>query len=235
MGTNMRPLSFKAIACSLLLTISTGAKAMPGTTPSDRCSCAADTTESAVSYKYKERVDRSIQRWHKLMPTLFTLQFAGDIGMFSAGFGWNYGKSKQWETHMLFGYLPPRQNYSHYWTFTLRETYNPWRINIGKLWSVTPLSVNMSINSILHGDFWMSEPERYPSGYYGFSSRMRFHIGFGQRFSFNIPESRCYLHSKLSVYYEVSTCDLYIRQKFLNSAIPFSDIIVLGAGVIISL
>lgn len=231
----MKLLNFKVIAVAVIfaLTFAINAKGQSDKEVVD--SCEKTVSEISCTYKYKQRVDNRMRGWQNLMPRLFTLQFAGDIGMFSAGIGWHYGKSKQWETHALFGYLPPRQNYSYYWTFTLREVYNPWKIRIGELWSITPFSVNLSINSILHGDFWMSEPDRYPSGYYGFSSRMRFHLGFGQRFTFNVPENKRYLHSKISVYYEVSTCDLYVRQKFLNSAIPLKDIIALGIGVIYTL
>lgn len=231
----MKPLNFKTVSVAILLALIFSINARSQSNEN-----GADTREKVVngnpgSYKYKQRIDNRMRGWQRLMPRLFTLQFAGDIGMFSAGIGWHYGKSKQWETHALFGYLPPRQNYSHYWTFSLREIYNPWKIKIGEQCSVTPFSVNLSINSILHGDFWMSEPDRYPNGYYGFSSRMRFHLGFGQRLSFNIPENKRYFHSKISVYYEVSTCDLYVRQKFLNSAIPFKDIIALGVGIIYTL
>lgn len=95
-----------------------------------------------------------------------------------------------------------------------------------------PLTVSLSLNSIIHGDFWASEPDRYPHGYYGFSSRLRFHLGVGQRFSFDIPRSLRFLSSSISVYYELSTCDLYVRQKILNSSIPLRDILVLGIGAV---
>jgi len=185
--------------------------------------------------KYKQRLNKRINRWQNIMPNIFTLQFAGDIGMLSAGVGWDYGKSSQWETHVLIGYLPHRHRYQHYWTLTLREMYNPWSIKAWQSVAISPLSVSVSLNSILHGDFWTSEPERYPKGYYGFSSRVRFHLGLGQRFTYHIPERKRYLHSKISLYYEVSTCDLYVRQKWLNSSIPLKDIITLGIGMIYTL
>ena len=34
----------------------------------------------------------------------------------------------------------------------------------------------------------------------------------------------------MSLYYEVSSCDLYIRQKFMSSSIPLKDILCLGIG-----
>lgn len=222
----MRRLSFRGVVVGLLL--------MSGVASS--AGCLADTTvvsDDAVARNeaYHERLVRRAERWNKLIPNIFTLQFAGGIGMFSAGFGWDYGSSDQWETHVLVGFTPKRYDYQTYWTLTLREMYNPWKIRLGKGWSMKPLSVNLAVNSILHGDFWMSEPDRYPHGYYGFSSRMRFHLGLGQRFTFAIPEHKRWISSSLSVYYEVSTCDLYVRQKFLNKKIPLKDIITLAVGL----
>ena len=133
---------------------------------------------------------------------------------------------------MLVGFLPKRYKYHHYWTFTVRETYSPWNLRIKNQWSVKPLTVSLSLNSILHSDFWTSQPDRYPDGYYGFSTRIRFHLGLGLRFSYDIPESKRFLGRRISVYYEISTCDLYVRQKVLNSYIPLKDILSIGAGLI---
>jgi len=185
--------------------------------------------------KYEQRLERREKTWQKLIPDLYVLQYGGGISSISAGVGWDYGKSKQWETHILFGFVPRKQSHSHYWTFNLRETYTPWGIQIGRITKYKPLSVSLLVNSILHGDFWMSEPDRYPHGYYGFSSRMRFHLSVGQRWSFAIPRDKRLLPSQLSLYYEVSTCDLYVRQKFLNSSIPIKDILSLGFGVIFTI
>lgn len=218
----MKWLSFRIIAVVMLLS------QLPFASWADEASGGPISGMSA----YQERLLRRQQRWKKLIPNLFTLQYAGDIGMLSAGFGWDYGPKNKWETHILFGYLPPRCNHQHYWTFTLREIFSPWNIRFNERWSLKPLSVNLSISSILHDDFWTSEPERYPSGYYGFSSRVRFHLGLGQRLNFHIPEERRYLSRTVSVYYEISTCDLYVRQKFLNSSIPLKDIIVFALGFI---
>lgn len=181
---------------------------------------------------YERRLASREERWKRLIPNMFTLQYAGGIGMISAGCGWDYGRSVQWETHMLFGFIPRRYVYPAYWTFTLRESYVPWRIRFDSRWSIRPLTVSLSVNSMLHGDFWTSEPDRYPKGYYGFSSRVRFHLGFGQRVTFTIPEHRRIIGKEISLYYEISTCDLYVRQKVLNSKIPLKDIIIIGIGAI---
>lgn len=193
---------------------------------------AITESDSIAIKKYEQRLQTRLNRWKRLIPNLFTVQYAGGTGMFSVGPGWDYGSSNQWETSVLIGYLPRKYSHPHYWSLTVKENYLPWRIAVGH-WpvEVRPLAVSVSINSVLHGDFWASEPDRYPSGYYGFSSRVRFHLGLGQRFTFNIPPHKRYLGRQFSIYYEVSTCDLYVRQKILNHRIPLKDIITLGLGI----
>lgn len=203
--------------------------------------CIADTTlkskadsceiERMVNEKYHKRIDRYMRRWASLVPNKYTLQYAGDIGMLSVGVGWGYGKRQQWETHVMMGYLPKNHTPDEYWSFTLKQIYIPWSIRLNRLLSVEPLYCTVFINSILSSDFWTKEPDRYPKGYYGFSSKMRFHVGLGQKVTIHIPTEKRYLADKFSVYYGVSTCDLYVRQKFLNSSIPLKDIICLAVGI----
>lgn len=194
---------------------------------------AADDADSLRIARYEQRLEQRLNNWKRLIPNLMSLQYAGGIGTVSAGVGWDYGPSDNWETHVLVGYLPRKYHHDEYWTFTVRENYLPWRLGfLGEKYRIAPLCVSLSVNSILHSDFWTSEPDRYPSGYYGFSSRIRFHLGIGQRFTYNIPLERRYLGRQISVYYEISTCDLYVRQKMLNGSIPLRDIIILGAGII---
>ncbi len=188
--------------------------------------------ETPETMRYHERLMKRQQRWDRLIPNLFILQYAGDIGMFSAGIGWDYGSSNQWETHLALGYLPSHQKYHYYWTFTLREVYLPWNVKIRNNWQFKPLAVSLAVNSMLSGEFWTSEPDRYPSGYYGFSSKLRFQLGLGQRISWSIPEHHRFLSQKIAFYYEIVTCDLYVRQKILNKKIPFKDIFALGLGFV---
>lgn len=190
-------------------------------------------SDSVKASKYEQRLTRGKEFWQRLAPNLYSVQFAGGMGMFSAGVGWDYGSSDQWETHLSVGFLPNRYGNPVYWTATLKENYMPWRVAIGHSpIELRPLCVALGLNSILHGDFWTSEPDRYPGGYYGFSSRLRFILGVGQRLTVNIPYERRRLGRQLSVYYEVSTCDLYVRQKVLCGSIPLKDIITIGIGVI---
>lgn len=194
--------------------------------------CAV-SQDSLANEKYERRMQTRDNMWRSLIPDITVLQFAGGTGMFSLGTGWVYGKSDNWETTVNLGFIPRKYNDRPYWVFSVKENYLPWRIALGRTpLEVRPLCVTFGLSSILHGDFWTSEPDRYPKGYYGFSSKIRAHIGVGQRFSLNIPYERRRLGRQISFYYEVSTCELYIRQKIMSGKIPLKDIIILGVGLI---
>ena len=181
--------------------------------------------------RYEKRVDRMKRRWNNLVPNLSTLQYAGDIGMLSLGIGWDYGKRNQWETYLMLGYVPKQNGIEEMYTLTLKEIYTPWTIRINKRFGFSPLFATFMINTTLNGEFWTSEPDRYPKGYYGFSSKVRFHLGIGQKFKIFDVQKKSHWFKDMAVYYEISTCDLYIRQRVLNSYIPWEDILVLGVGI----
>lgn len=189
-------------------------------------------TQKNVS-AYEHRMALRVERWNKLIPHMAMAQYAGGIGTVSVGSGWSYARGHCLETHLLFGIIPKQYNRNFYWTMTLRELWMPWRLHVGQSgFEVRPLTVSLGMSSILHKDFWNRQPDRYPSGYYSFSTRLRCIFGLGQRFSYNIPESRRVWGRRISFYYEVSICDLYVRQAVLYDGIPFGDLLTIGVGLI---
>lgn len=194
-------------------------------------------TQVAVSYRYDKRVHRYRMGWDKLIPTHTALQYAGSIGFLSAGFGWDYGKHRQWETTLLFGYLPRYNSDKGRLTFTLKQNYTPWSRNLTEQLSVEPLTCGLFFNTIASDEFWTNEPDRYPKGYYGFSTRVRTHLFLGQRLTWNIDHSRDrrLLAKSITAYYELSTCDLYVVSAFTNRYLKPHDILSLAFGVKVQL
>ena len=109
--------------------------AVAGSVP-EMYASGADTIETPKP-RYIQRIVSRETLWSKLMPRILTVQYAGGIGMFSVGPGWEYGRSKQWETHLMIGFTPKRYNYHTYWTLTLREIYNPWQVDINGKAAIT--------------------------------------------------------------------------------------------------
>lgn len=189
-------------------------------------------TAQTDSLGYDLRVHRYRQHWAALIPTQFVLQNAGNMGVVSAGIGWSYGKRGQWETQLLFGYVPKYQSARGKLSMTLKENYIPWSLSLGKGVSVEPLSASLYLNTVYGHEFWQSQPGRYPDKYYeALSTKLRLNVAAGQRFTYVIPRNRRKRVKSISLFYEIGTCDLYLRSLFIDGNHGLSDILGLSLGV----
>ena len=191
----------------------------------------ADSVDSAKYTSYERRTDHYRNFWRKVIPNQFTAQYAGSIGVAALGVGWHYGKHKNWETDLLLGFVPKYYSAENKVTFTVKERYVPWHLNIGSRWMVEPLTTGLFFTSIFGEDFWSKEPSRYPDRYYGFSTRVRANIFMGERITYRIPSKKRHFFRSISAYYELSTCDMYIISAIPNKNIRLSDILSLSFGL----
>jgi hypothetical protein len=77
---------------------------------------------------------------------------------------------------------------------TLKRNYFPWKIPIGKKnFSFEPLVTGIYFTTIFEHQFWRTEPDYYPSGYYGFSTKLRISIYLGRRFTLAMPSHKRFL------------------------------------------
>ena len=167
--------------------------------------------------RYDRRVHRYRRHWEALIPTHTKIQFAGNMGLLSFGTGWDYGRRNQWETDVFFGVLPKYDSKRTKLTFTVKQNYLPWSLQIKQSrFSVEPLACGMYLNTVFGDEFWVNEPERYPKGYYGFSSKVRIHAFLGQRITYDIDPQRRFTAKEITFFYEISTCDLYVVSAFTN-------------------
>jgi hypothetical protein len=233
MDTHIKLLISDFLALSLACTICVSAHTdRPEATLPDALDLASVSAPDSLEIRnYDKRLHRYRKSWGNLIPTHLKCQYAGDIGFISIGAGWDYGHHSQWETDALFGYLPKYDSAKSKFTFTLKQNYLPWSLTINNRFSAEPLSCGLFLNSVLNNQFWYSEPDRYPKGYYNFNLRVRIHIFLGQRFTYTIPRNRRLFCKSITAYYEVSTCDLYVASAFTNRYLKLKDIICLGMGV----
>ncbi len=182
--------------------------------------------------EYDKRVHRYRKHWERLIPTQFVIQNAGNMGFLSMGPGWSYGKRSQWETHLLFGFIPKYKSSRAKVTITLKENYIPWSIYVGKGVQIEPLRVGLYLNSVIGREFWREQPSRYPNDYYEFlSTRFRLNVFAGQGVTKIVPMSHLRFVKSVTLFYELSTCDLYIRSKYMDSNVGFWDIVGLSLGI----
>lgn len=190
-----------------------------------------EVTPNASVNRYDRRVERYRKHWEKLIPTHSKLQFAGNMGLLSMGMGWDYGKHNQWETDWLFGFIPTYSSQRAKITMTLKQNYIPWSVYLGKNISAEPLECGLYFNTVFGDEFWVKEPERYPRGYYGFSSKIRTHVFLGQRLTYKIDSPKRFFAKEMTLFYEISTCDLYVVSAATNSSLKPSDYLSLSFGV----
>lgn len=186
---------------------------------------------SSHSNEYDRRIHSYRKAWNALIPTHTKLQYAGGMGLFSGGIGWDYGKRGQWETDILLGVIPRYSSKHFKFTLTLKQSYIPWSIYLCKNFNLEPLECGLYFNTVFSDKFWTKEPERYPQGYYGFSNRVRTHVFIGQRLKIDIPEKARFSSKSLTLFYEISTCDLYVASAFRNSYLKPEDYLSLSLGM----
>lgn len=190
------------------------------------------TSDSNVSVSgYEQRKMRFARGWSNLIPKYAKVQYAGGMGLLSIGTGWEYGGNRQWETDILFGFIPKHSSRKARATFTLKQNFTPWRLALGGNFAVEPLSTGIYFNTVFGGEFWMKNPERYPKGYYWFSTRMRIHVFIGPRMRYTIPEQKRLFCSAITLFCELSSCDTYIIQAVKNSYITPADYLRMSVGL----
>lgn len=184
-----------------------------------------------VSARYVRHRRHVAEGWMRVVPNQVTLQYAGSIGLASAGIGWHYGRARHWETELLVGFVPRYHARHAHSTFTLKQRYVPWHCRISSRWTFQPLTAGLFFNTISGSEFWRREPDKYPKSYYGFSSKIRTNVFLGERIRYAVPSRRRVLHSAVSAYYELSSCDLYIVSKATNKSYPWSRTLSLAFGL----
>lgn len=186
---------------------------------------------TATVSRYDNRVHHYRQAWGVLIPTHIKLQYAGGMGLLSAGIGWDYGRHGQWETDLLFGFIAKHSSRRAKMTMTLKQNFIPWSISLGRGFSLEPLTTGIYFNTVFGGEFWNRQPERYPSGYYTFSTRIRTHVFIGQRLRFDIPDSRRHFFKSIALFYELSSSDFYIITAVRNHSLHPADYLRLSFGL----
>lgn len=190
------------------------------------------TTETMEINKRYETSSRHFRHfWHVLTPRRIVVQYAGGIGFMSAGLGWYYGKNKAWETDVLLGFVPRYTTGRAKATFTIKETYSPFKLPVFRNAYYQPLACGLYLNTVFGHEFWQTEPTRYPDKYYGFSTAIRAGVFLGQRIRLNIPDKRRRWFKEMMFYYEANTCDLHIASWVTNKNISLWDIVNFSCGL----
>ena len=188
--------------------------------------------EVSDTKRWDKRIHLRYEGWERMKPTHVKMQYAGGMGVLSTGVGWDYGKRRQWETDVLLGYLPAKYASDFLLTLTVKQNYIPWSMSFDKHWALEPFYCGMYLTTIAGEEFWEKEPGRYPNRYYNFSTKIRPYIFIGQRMNFNLKNS---IVQHISLFYEVSPCELHIISKATNRSLTMRDVLRFSFGAKVQL
>lgn len=188
--------------------------------------------KDSISTKYQKNIAKYKKSWNRLIPTYGKTQYAGSMGFLSMGVGWDSGKNRQWETDIFIGFVPKYSSRKNKLTFTIRQNFIPWNMKLkNENFSIDPLACGIYVTTLFGNDYWTSDPDRYPRGYYTISTRFRINAYLGQRFTFHIPGPKRKKFKSLTFYYEISSNDVYIMSAASNSYLKPKDYLHLSFGL----
>ena len=190
----------------------------------------ADDSIQSMNSRYQMRTENNRSFWRSLVPSQVVMQNAGNMGLLSVGLGWDYGKHEQWETHLLLGFVPKNHSKSVKTTFTVKENLIPWRTMISDQWRFEPLTCSFYLTTIFGNEFWSHQPSRYPNNYYPFSTKIRINLSVGERITFILPEKKKWV-KRMTAFYEIGSCDLYLIDYFSNKQVGLKDVLGLSLGL----
>jgi len=170
--------------------------------------------------------------WERVQPRQAFVQYAGNMGLLSAGVGWDYGRKRQWETALMAGIVPKYNSDAVRGVFTVKETFVPWRLKFRPPhFRFEPLTCGLYVNAITGRHFWTRQPERYPSPYYHyFCTRWRINVFVGERFDYELPRKFKHLKS-IGAFYEVSLNDFEIFEFVENKGVSLWNACSLSLGL----
>ncbi|MBF9254197.1 hypothetical protein I2I11_12905 [Pontibacter sp. 172403-2] len=168
------------------------------------------------------------RKWYA--PDAVTLQFAGNIGMFSIAPGYSFAHDKI-NAELSYGFVPKFDAAEALHLLTLKGIYKPFRkVPLHNDFSLTPLRVGMGLSYYFRSQFSTNWSNAYPaSDYYWWTSSLRLTGGLGPAVNYALPNSNTF--KELSLYGEVGTYDLIATSAFKDETLTKWDILSFGIGL----
>ena len=150
-----------------------------------------------------------------IYPDHVTAQFAGNIGLLSAGIGYSYAKDKL-QTDFLYGFAPAFESRTTIHILTAKTAYYARPKDISEKYSWVPVRAGTGISYSIGRQFFTQLPKHYPSGYYWFSTSFRLTPFVGSALQLKLNEGRTSV-KKLELYGDLGTTDIHLLSYGLNT------------------
>lgn len=168
-----------------------------------------------------------------LIPDAAIVQYAGSIGYFSVGAGYEVFKNKRGVIDFNYGYVPASKG-GELHIVTAKFAYKPFEIQLNGWGKFYPFNPGVFFSYTFHEDlpFWFSS-NQYAPGYYYWSPALRPHLSFTNEIELSMAkiwkDSKI---KKIGIYTEFNTNDYYLINYLQNTpTLSLSDVFKLGIGI----
>lgn len=160
----------------------------------------------------------------KLKPDHIKIQYAGGIGFFSLGTGYQ-NRQHNLEGDLYYGYLPKSIGGVRIHSLSAKFFWIPFHLTGKKIALAEPLITGILVNYNFGKQYFINEPSYFPDHYYNFPTAINSAVLFGSRIGFNKPK-------KLAVYIEVLSFDRDLASFFSNTqSLRFTELFTAAFGL----
>ncbi|WP_088323006.1 hypothetical protein [Polaribacter tangerinus] len=161
------------------------------------------------------------------VPDYVKTQFAGNIGLFSFGVGYEV-IDKVWFSELLFGFVPEsitKAKPVHLVTF--KNSFSLTTKNISKTLSFSPI-VGFTTTLETNNNSFITVPDIYPSGYY-ITNAVHFTLFGGVSFHKNFTNDA--LLDGVNIYFELGTVETYLWYLITSKEVGLKDVFSTAIGI----
>lgn len=155
-----------------------------------------------------------------LLPDEIILQYAGNSGWLSAGFGYET-KNQKFSGAVLYGFVPGEISKQVIHSITGKIAWHPLRRRIARL-DAELIYTGLFLNYAFGKQYFAFDPPFYPYEYYDFPTAINTAIFFGQSVGFH----------QWKLYYELGSTGKELITYFGNTkSVKITDVLTAGVGV----
>lgn len=167
------------------------------------------------------------ERRHPLVPDHAKLQFAGAIGLVSAGGGYAFAR-RHLELDALVGWVPASIADVDLLTVTGKLTFLPWKLRLPHGWRLRPFTSSLALTYTFGDRFFLRSPDKYPtSDYYPLPTALRGTVAIGATLGRAVRSVE-----EVALYVELVAVDVPLAYWARNQeAVRASDVISVALGL----
>ena len=172
----------------------------------------------------------SEHKWYK--PNHTVVQFAGDVGMFSSGIGFQ-SKKKHFQYQFTLGYVPKEyvDKKNNLYTINSLFHYTPLFFNLKEIHvRVSPLILSIGGSVSIGKQFTKYNDSNYPQGYYWWPNSVRIICSVGHAGRIDLSNVFNVIKA-VELFSQFTTNDLALYSYSENSIVKFKHIFHFSSGI----